>query len=276
MFPAHSAGTVTVGLVQIESLAFRTDLALLQLAGSEVEDHESYVAVRTPGNPTYWWGNFLLLPAAPSWEELDAWESVFTQTFPDTRHRAYGIASAHGCRDDLAALATAGLSVDASTVMTATATSVRVPPRPNRAATYRRLATDADWDQQVELALAGEKHSSEQGFVVAKAAAQRRTVESGAGTWWGAFDGDRLVSSMGLFQASPGLCRFQDVKTHPDARGRGLAGTLASEVSRCGIEELGATTLVMVADPDYLAIRVYRSVGFEDTETQLQAEQGPA
>jgi ribosomal protein S18 acetylase RimI-like enzyme len=261
--------------VEIESLAFRTDLALLQLGGSEVEDHESYVAVRTTDNPTYWWGNFLLFPAAPSSEELRAWEAIFTQTFPTARHRAYGIASAHGTRDDLAALAKAGLSVDASTVMTATTHSVREPPRPNRTATYRRLDTDADWQQQVELALAGE-HSSERAFVVAKAVTQRRTAESAAGTWWGAFVGDRLACSMGLFQAGPGLCRFQDVKTHPDLRGRGLAGTLVHEISRCGIEELGATTLVMVADPDYLAIRVYRSVGFEDSETQLQAESGTA
>ena len=48
------------------------------------------------------------------------------------------------------------------------------------------------------------------------------------------------------------------------------------EVSRDGFDELGAATLVMVADPDYLAIRVYRSVGFEDTETQLQASRKPA
>jgi len=41
--------------------------------------------------------------------------------------------------------------------------------------------------------------------------------------------------------------------------------------SRFGFDELGAETLVMVADPDYLAIRIYRSVGFEDTETQLAA-----
>ena len=32
----------------------------------------------------------------------------------------------------------------------------------------------------------------------------------------------------------------------------------------------------MVADPDYLAIRVYRSVGFDDTETQLGADRPPA
>ena len=41
-------------------------------------------------------------------------------------------------------------------------------------------------------------------------------------------------------------------------------------------EELGAETLVMVADPDYVAIRVYRSVGFDGTETQLQATRLPA
>jgi hypothetical protein len=32
----------------------------------------------------------------------------------------------------------------------------------------------------------------------------------------------------------------------------------------------------MVADPDYLAIRVYRSVGFADSERQLQVERKPA
>jgi hypothetical protein len=31
----------------------------------------------------------------------------------------------------------------------------------------------------------------------------------------------------------------------------------------------------MVADPDYVAARVYRSVGFIDGETQLQAERPP-
>jgi ribosomal protein S18 acetylase RimI-like enzyme len=260
--------------VQVESLAFRTDLALLQLAGSEVEDRGSHISVRTPGNPTYWWGNFLIFPDAPSREETAGWDALFVRTFPDARHRAYGVAKAHGTREDLAALAEAGLSVDVSTVMTAT--SVHEPSRPNRAATYRPLSTDADWAQQVELTLVGEDQADGRDFVVAKTAAHRRATASGAGTWWGAFVGERLVSSMGLFLASPGLCRFQEVKTHPQMRGSGLAGTLVHEVSRYGFEELGATTLVMVADPDYLAIRVYRSVGFEDTETQLQADRKPS
>jgi ribosomal protein S18 acetylase RimI-like enzyme len=258
--------------VDIPSLAFRTDLALARLAGSEVEDHGEYVAVRTPDNPDYYWGNYLLLPHAPTADEVPEWEALFARTFPQCRHRSYGVATAHGTRDDLAAFAAAGLETDASSVMTATA--VHEPPRPNREATYRRLTGDEDWAQQLELWSAGEEEAAPD-FVRAKVAAERRMAESGTGAWWGAFVGDRLLSSMGLFAASPGLARFQQVQTHPDARGRGLAGTLVHRVSRYGFEDLGATTLVMVADPEYLAIRVYRSVGFEDTETQLQAQRRP-
>ena len=256
----------------MESLAFRTDLALAALAGSEVEDRGDHVVVRTPDNPDYYWGNFLLLPQAPSAAELPAWEETFARTFPHCRHRAYGVASAHGTREDLAAFADAGLETEAASVMTATA--VHEPARPNREATYRPLSNDADWAQQVELWLASE--DGHPGFVLPKVAAERRMTEDGAGAWWGAFVGDRLLSSMGLLTAGPGLARFQQVQTHPDARGRGLAGTLVHRVSRFGFDELGATTLVMVADPDYLAIRIYRSVGFDDAEVQLQAQRSPA
>lgn len=258
--------------MHVESLAFRTDLALAALAGSEVEDRGDHVVVSTPDNPGYYWGNFLLLPQAPTAAELPAWEAAFVRTFPRSRHRAYGVATAGGARADLAAFEAAGLETDASVVMTATA--VHEPPRPNPDATYRPLRSDADWEQQVGLWLAGEDQPSRD-FVVAKVAAERRMTETGAGAWWGAFAGDRMLSSMGVFAASPGLARFQQVQTHPDARGRGLAGTLLHHVSRYGFDDLGASTLVMVADPDYLAIRIYRSVGFDDTETQLQAQRKP-
>jgi ribosomal protein S18 acetylase RimI-like enzyme len=152
---------------------------------------------------------------------------------------------------------------------------VHEPPRPHLGATYRPLESDADWAQQIEVARAGEDVGYDLPFVTARTRADRRLVDGGYGAWWGAFEGDRLLASMGLFTASEGLARFQNVKTHPDARGRGLAGTLVHRVSRYGFEELGARTLVMVADPDYLAIRIYRSVGFAETERQLQAQRKP-
>jgi ribosomal protein S18 acetylase RimI-like enzyme len=152
-----------------------------------------------------------------------------------------------------------------------TARSVHEPARPNRAATCRPLRGDDDWDQQLELSVAGEDERNTREFAVGRAKAHRAVTEAGHGQWFGAFLGDRLVSSMGLILAGDGLARFQEVLTHPDARGRGLAGTLVHHASRFGFDELGAETLVMVADPGYLAIRIYRSVGFEDTETQLAA-----
>jgi predicted GNAT family acetyltransferase len=60
------------------------------------------------------------------------------------------------------------------------------------------------------------------------------------------------------------------VQTHPDDRGRGIASTLVHRASEYGLTELRAHTLVMVADPDYLAIRIYRALGFADTEVQLR------
>lgn len=262
--------------MDVRSLAYRTDLALLEASGSQVEHHDDHVVVRTPDNPTYWWGNFVLLARPPVPDEVPRWLALTAAAHPGSVHVAFGVDGTDGTVADLAAFADAGLEVEASSVMTATA--VHEPPRPNHEATYRPLRSDDDWEQQVTLGIAGEHEDSATGadFVRAKAIAERAMTGRGTGEWWGAFLGDRLVASMGLFVASTGLARFQDVKTHPDARGRGLAGTLVHEVSRFGFEELGAETLVMVADPDYLAIRVYRSVGFADTETQLQAFRKPA
>ena len=260
--------------MDIASLAFRTDLAMLEHSGSRIEDRGTHLVVRTPDNPTYWWGNFLLLPAPPGDAgEAHDWLTSFESEFPEARHRTFGVDGRDGTRDDLAPFAEVGLDVEMSAVMTAT--SVHEPPRPNTGATYRPLESETDWAQQVEVARAGEDVGYELPFVTARTAAQRRLVHAGHGAWWGAFEGGRLLASMGLFTASPGLARFQSVKTHPDARGRGLAGTLVHRVSRYGFDELGAHTLVMVADPDYLAIRIYRSVGFADTERQLQAERKP-
>ena len=261
--------------MDIASLAFRTDLAMLEHSGSSVEDHGTHLVVRTPDNPTYWWGNFLLLAAAPTdVADAEGWLSTFESEFPGTRHRTFGVDGTSGTIEDLAPFAQLGLSTEWSSVMTAT--SVHEPPRPNTTATYRPFASDDDWAQQVDLDMAGEEpgtHSLE--FVTARGRAERRLVDAGHGAWWGAFEDGRLLASMGLFTASPGLARFQNVKTHPDARGRGLAGTLVHRVSRYGFDYLRAHTLVMVADPDYLAIRIYRSVGFADTERQLQAERKP-
>jgi RimJ/RimL family protein N-acetyltransferase len=260
--------------VPIASLGYRTDLALLELGGSVSEQRPDCIVVRTPHNPTFWWGNFVLFPQPPGPGDVDRCVSVFERELPDAHHLSIGFDGVDGTVDDLAGFAAAGFNAEASSVMTAS--QVHEPPRPNRSAEYRALDSDDDWTQLVELTVAGRDEDQEEeghrAFATAKATTSRQLVADGHGEWFGAFVDGRLLSTMGLFRASPGLARFQSVETHVDARGQGLAGTLVHHVSRYGFDVLGAHTLVMVADPTYLAIRVYRSVGFASTESQLQVE----
>jgi ribosomal protein S18 acetylase RimI-like enzyme len=213
---------------------------------------------------------------APPAADTDSWLERFAAEFPDAGHVALGFDGVAGRVDDLAGFTARGLTAEAATVMSAE--QVRPPARPNRDATYRLLDSDADWEQSVELRFACRDDDAESGhleFVVRKTETNRTMVEAGHGGWFGAFVDGVLVSQLGLFAASPGLARFQAVETHPDFRARGLAGTLVHHASRYGFGEFEARTLVMVADPDYVAVRVYRALGFADGERQLQAERAP-
>jgi GNAT superfamily N-acetyltransferase len=156
---------------------------------------------------------------------------------------------------------------------------VHPPARVNHDAGYRALRTDDDWAQSVDLRLRchdGPDPAGYERFVAAKVATNRRLVEAGHGGWFGAFLAGRLACQMGLFTADPGLARFQSVETDPDHRRLGLAGSLLHHVSEYGLTELAADTLVICADPDYVAIDLYRTVGFAPTDTTVQVERGPA
>ena len=260
--------------MDVQSMGFRTEIPLLESSGSLVEDHDTHVVVRTPTNPTYYWGNFLLLPRAPrTADEVEHWLAEHHRAFPGAGHRTLGIDRTDGT--DLGPLRDAGMDVDVPVAMTATA--VHPPPKPHTTAEVRQLAGDDDWDQTIDLTLAGEEDDPHltRDFIARKAAASRSLVEGGHGHWWGAFEAGRLVAALGIFGAGAGLARFQQVKTHPDHRGRGLAGTLVHRASTDAFATLDARTLVMVADPDYLAIRVYRSVGFVEGGSHGEATLAP-
>ncbi|MHB8295792.1 MAG: GNAT family N-acetyltransferase [Acidimicrobiales bacterium] len=264
--------------MQVRSLGYRTDLALLAMSGSEIEDRGDHIVVRSPYNPSYWWGNFLLLDQVPPPGSSQQWLDRFRDAFPEAEHLTLGIDGTGGGVEELAWFAEQGFGTDAGAVMTAS--SVRQPPSSNTEAVYRPLSTDADWDQSVQLKTRCNDAQLEpvayRRFAAAKVQADRGLVEAGRGAWFGAFLDGRLVSQMGLFAAGTGLARFQSVETDPDYRRRGLAGSLLYRCARYGLEELGASTLVMVADAGYHAIDLYRAAGFEATESQLHVERGPA
>jgi GNAT superfamily N-acetyltransferase len=246
----------------VRSLGFRTDIMLLALAGSQVAERDGLTIVRTPGNPAFWWGNFVL---APDVARVGDAVAAHAATFPTADFVSIGV---DGTDDppDLASVAAAhDLEPDSATILSATA--LVPPPRPNAEATLRRLEDDADFAQCVDLQVAGAPEDGRE-FSERRVAAWRGLQEAGHGAWFGAFLGGTMRAGLGLFTDGSGVARFQAVDTHPEFRGRGLAGTLVHHAGAEGLTWPGVRTLVIAADPAYHAIRIYRSVGFDGTETQ--------
>jgi GNAT superfamily N-acetyltransferase len=245
------------------------------LEGSRVEDHGAYLAVRTPANPDFHWGNFLLLAEPPERGQAAAWLERFAAEFPEAEHVALGIDVTEVGGVDVGDFADAGLHLDRSAVLTAKA--VQEPPRPYRGATYRELAGDDDWRQAQELraVVSDDERGGDSGFRAARIASQRALTEAGHGSWFGAFVDGKLVAHLGLVTDGSAIARYQNVETHPDWRRKGIAATLVWHAGQLGLDSL-ASMLVIAADPDYVAIRVYRSVGFIDAETQIAFDRQPA
>ncbi|MFI1580301.1 GNAT family N-acetyltransferase [Embleya sp. NPDC020630] len=264
---------MTAATSPVISLGFRTDLMLLTLQGSRVEERDGYRVVRTPANPTFHWGNFLLLPAPPAPGAAARWVDTFRRDFPDADHVALGVDGTDGTAGDPADLAAAELHVERGTVLTAA--SLRPPARPNTTATYRVADSDDDWAQALALNEAGNtdfEPTAYREFAARRLAGFRALQERGHGAWFGAFEDGRLRAGLGLFTDGRGLARYQTVGTHPDHRNRGLASGLVHAAAEHAAAHWSVTTLVIVADPDYVAIDLYRRLGFAGTETQIQLQ----
>ena len=265
--------------MRVTSLGLATDVALRVLEGAEVSDRGGYLVVRSPDNPEFWWGNFLILPGRPEPGSAVAWLARFAAEFPAARHVALAVDAAGPVPAEPAIpvpadFPAAGLEAERSTVLTAA--SVTPPPRPAEQAGIRPLKSDADWQASLDLGVRCFGAEGSQEYLIRRNAARRRLIRAGRGAWFGAFGGGRLLAQLGVCDAGDGRARYQDVETDPAARRRGLAGTLVWHAGLYAHEVLGAARLVIVADPGAEAIRVYRSCGFADAETLVTFERPPA
>jgi GNAT superfamily N-acetyltransferase len=255
--------------VPIASLGFRTDIMLRALGGSSITERDGLTVVATPSTPDFHWGNFVLAPDA---DALDAAVALHAESFPDADFVSIGIDGTDGAPGIDAAAAVHGLTVERITALSCTA--ARRPPHPNTDAEVRQLRSAQDFEAAIDLQYANYPDSGRD-LCVAQFRTWRLLADEGHGAWFGAFLGGRLCAGLGLYSDGAGVARYQSVDTHPDYRRRGLAGTLVHHAGAEGLTWPGVQTLVILADPDDDAIRVYRSVGFDGTETQVQLSRSP-
>lgn len=253
--------------MEITSLAWRTDIAILERSGSTVTDCGTHLLVTTPDNPAFRWGNFMLLQHAPLPGGAREVMGAFDTWYRTNRYRAIGV-DTHVSDVDTSEFEAAGMEAGTAHVMTAR--SLVAPERPNTEGGIRPLTSD-EWEKWVDLeltAMGPEGRGREsRDYLRARAAAEQRLVDAGLGHRWGVFIDGRLAASAGLYDTGAGTYRFRAVLTHARRRGRGLCSTLIHRMGEWALARPGAEQLVIVADPDGPAINVYRRLGFETTET---------
>ncbi len=72
-------------------IGWATDLAVLQHTGSTVENHTDHLVLRSPANPTFHWGNCLLVTEPDAVDDASRWVRAFQAAFPAAAWVAIGL-----------------------------------------------------------------------------------------------------------------------------------------------------------------------------------------
>lgn len=259
----------------LRSLCFRTDLFIAAFDGA-VEDQGDCFVLRTPSNPDFWWGNFVLHRNAPDDRSFadgeGSWIEHFARTFPAAKVELVAWDCPDGARGMIEPALAKGFAVDEGVVLSAT--EVVRPPRHNDAVVVEALRSESDRDwmeagDALARAFAPRRSgslSALHSFVERQLVRYRAMQRQGLGQWFAARLDGRVAGALGMVRVGE-VGRFQLVGTDPAFARQGVCSTMVHHVARWGLEDAKLGTLVMAADETYHAARIYQSVGFKRTES---------
>lgn len=241
----------------------------------EVRDLGDAVALRCPSDPSFRWGNLLVLKGPMTAGTRERWEARFTAAFEDLpaiRHVTFAWTGDDGA---LAELAAAGYETDRNTVRIATAQQLAPSvPRPD-GFDLREVRGDGDWDAVLRLQLAGgpgdedpreyRAHRERRLAVYRDVAAGRRAELRGA--WYLATLHGEPAGTMGLY-VRDGLGRFQYVFVAAEHRRKGVATAMVRAVAQEGFERWGADRALIVGDEGTPADAIYARLGFREAPAE--------
>ena len=143
---------MTIDWLVPRSLVYATDLDVLAL-DRVVERRSEHLVVRSPGNPEFYWGNFLLFDDAPGEGDGMRWEALFDQAFTDeprVRHRTFAWDTIDGAlgvaREEFEAR---GYRLEETIGLVAEAGALRLHGRENREVEVRALDPFSDGTRAV-------------------------------------------------------------------------------------------------------------------------------
>jgi len=261
------------------SLVWGTDVDVLPI-DRVVERRDGYLVIRSPSNPTHYWGNLLLFDDPPVAGDGARWEEQFVNEFgadPRVQHLTFAwdhVDGALGCAHE--EFVVRGYVLEQSVGLVATPDLVRSHPRENREVQVRALepvvGVDEElWEQVVALQVAARHERFDEGsyraFSSRRLADIRALFRLGHGGWYVALEagGSEVVASCGVV-VTGARGRFQSVETKAAYRRRGICSRLVVEAAHSTAGQHGAQHLVIAADANYHALGLYESLGFQRLE----------
>lgn len=250
-----------------------TDLAISELAGAIVEEHNDYIVLRSPNNPDYHWGNCILVTDPRSVNDANRWIARFHEVHPGADWISIGLTA---FPTDTAGWDVANVELEQLDVLTSH-TLPHSAPLPAGYTSRQLIPADWDWILARELAendLTGYYEPARyERFIRDCHSEQQALCARGAAAWFGAFDGEKLVSDLGIVRCGT-TARYQAVGTHPDHRRRGLASHLLGEAAQWAASN-GCDHWVILTEATNDAGRVYRRAGLAPDIASVNAYRRP-
>jgi GNAT superfamily N-acetyltransferase len=239
---------------------WETDLAILRLSGSIITAFPDHLVIRSPHNPEFHWGNFILVTNKDAVDDASRWFDVFQQAFPNVKWVSIGLPLHPEASDAWDVL---GLELERMEVMKASS----MPKMAELDGDYNsRQLQGQDWELLLERELSENLKSGEhdpesfERFMRKTIETEQRLCEIGKAAWFGAFDGDELVADLGIVVCGE-TARYQSVQTDERHRRKGLASHLLGMAANWAAEQ-GCTSWVIVTESSNDAGRVYKKAGF--------------
>lgn len=245
---------------------WETDLAILRHGGSSIEEFSDYFVIRTPLNPNYHWGNFILVSKNELVGDAGRWVQTFRDAFPAANWVSIGM-SEYPTNPEV--WETFNLELERMEVLKANT----LPAFPEIDPKYTsRILGGKDWDDLLDreisenLRTGDHDPESYETFIRCAIEGYKDLSNRGLASWFGAFHGTELVADLGIVLCGK-TARYQSVQTDENHRIRGLASHLLGRAALWASER-GCSSWVIVTESTNDAGRVYRKAGFSpDVET---------
>jgi len=250
------------------SLADFTDLIFHSSSGC-ISENDLYTLVRTPSNPYFYFGNYLILNKNIENYNKKELENFFTSEFSDEKRIGHiAFSWPYNKSENVDSYIEDGYHYEKSIAMTLEQSNLADLKCKNSDVHIRKFS-EGDWDQWILFELDEFDNQypiiDHQLFLLGLEKNYRSLIKADKGSWYGAFIDKELVASAGIFHEDS-IGRLQKIRTRGNYQGKGICKTMLHKICSDYYE---LSKIVVVADENYFAKKVYTSLGFYEREKQV-------